>query len=133
MEDNTKVAGMPEVEIRGLLNLPTHLTLGQVIKRLEAEPDWTRVVPLGFANAHSYRGSYEQLAFEPAPLATVGSMLAAARYALGLTFQGWKGGDYFMHEDTLCWLAVAGYEGETLGALLLNLMLAAPTGEQSDG
>lgn len=102
---------------------PRHLTLGELIERLEAE-DPAKVVRQGFANPDSYRGYYHDLAFEPAWNVSVADMLADARSALGATFQGWKGGDFTMGEYTDCWLAVRGDTGETLGAVLLDFMLA---------
>ncbi|SEG44673.1 hypothetical protein SAMN04489712_105264 [Thermomonospora echinospora] len=98
------------------------MTLGELIAALEAA-DPTKVAPNGFANPHSYRGYYEDLAFEPARNITIGAMLAAARSAVGTTYQGWKGGDYTMTADTDVWLADEGYCGETLGPTLLRLIL----------
>ena len=89
-----------------------------------ADPD--RVLPLGFKRPHSYRGYYEDLAFEPAAGVRVGDMLAAARGAVGETFGGWKGGEYVMSEYSTVWLAYRGRCGETVGPFLLALMLGAP-------
>ncbi|MFE4658132.1 hypothetical protein ACFRFJ_15785 [Streptomyces hydrogenans] len=101
------------------------MTLEELITTLEAA-DPTLVLPYGFTNPHSYRGYYHELAFEPATDITVGSMLADARSALGTTYTGWKGGTFTMQGYTDCWLAQEGSAGgETLGLLLLNLMLAA--------
>lgn len=108
---------------------PEELVLGELIERLEQEPLGKRL-KLGFANPHSYRGYYEQLAFEPARNVTVGEMLAAARSALGKTFQGWKGGDYVMDEGSCVWLAQQGDCGEMLGALLLECMIDDPSEDQ---
>jgi hypothetical protein len=104
---------------------PSHFTLRELIARLEAEPDLSKRVEVGFHNPHSYRGYYEQLAFEIAYDVTVGDMLTAARFALGATYQGWKGGDYLMSDYTETWLVRQEGEsaGETLGAVLLTLML----------
>lgn len=104
---------------------PSHFSLGELIARLEEEPDLSRRVEVGFRNPHSYRGYYEQLAFEIAYDVTVGDMLTAARFALGATYQGWKGGDYLMSDYTETWLVRQRGEsaGETLGAVLLTLML----------
>lgn len=102
-----------------------YLGLGDLIARLERE-DPARVVPLGFANPHSFRGHYMELAFEPVRDISVGDMLAAARSALGETFQGWKGGDYTMHEHTSCWIAQRGDSSDNqIGPLLLDLLLTA--------
>lgn len=104
---------------------PDHLGLGQLIERLAAEPDQDRRVSIGFNHPHSYRGDYWELAFEIALNVTVSEMLAAARSALGATFQGWKGGNYTMGEHTGLWLvAEEGACGETIGAILLELLLA---------
>jgi hypothetical protein len=98
------------------------MTLGELITMLEQE-DPKRVVKHGFDNPHSYRGYYHDLAFEPAFNVPVGEMLAAARSALGATYEGYKGGDYTMSDYTDCWLASYGDCGETIGALLVSLML----------
>lgn len=99
------------------------MTLTELITVLEAA-DPNQVVKHGFANPHSYRGDYMDLAFEPATDVTVRSMLDAARSALYATFQGWKGGDFVMHGDTWCWLSQEGdASGDSLSALLLEFML----------
>lgn len=100
------------------------MTLAELITALEAaDPDQT--VRHGFANPHSYRGDYMDLAFEHAPNVTVASMLEAARSALGTTYQGYKGGDFTMSGHTWCWLSMQGdASGETISALLLELILA---------
>lgn len=100
------------------------MTLDELIKALEVE-DPTVVLPLGFTHPHSYRWDYSELAFEPTANVTVGEMLAAARSALGATFQGWKGGEYTMSGYTDCHLAEQGDIGEQLGPVLLTLLLAA--------
>ena len=98
------------------------MTLGELIAALEKlDPDL--VVPFGFHHPHSYRGYYDQLAFEPRENVTVGSMLADAREALGTTYEGWKGGDYTMSEWTDVWLAQEGSTGETIGPHFLGLIL----------
>jgi hypothetical protein len=110
---------------------PCHYWLGALIEALEAE-DPSLVCPRGFARPHSYRGYYDELAFEPARDVTVGEMLAAAKSALGSTYGGWKGGDYTMSEYTYCWLAYRGDTGETLGAVLVSHLLRdAAAGEPS--
>jgi hypothetical protein len=103
-----------------------YLNLGEIIAALEAE-DPARVLPVGFTNPHSFRGIYADLAFEPAKNVTIGDMLAAARSAVGTTYQGWKGGDFHMDDRSDCWIS---YEGEgsdnKIGPLLLRLLLAQP-------
>ncbi len=111
-------------QTRKAVDVEAYLGLGDLIARLERE-DPTRILPLGFTNPHSYRGDYYELAFEPVADIPVGEMLAAARSALGATFQGWKGGDFTMGEHSGCWIAVEGDSGDNkLGPLLLDLLLA---------
>lgn len=101
------------------------MTLGQLIEELRKHPTDT-VVKHGFTNPHSYRGYYDHLAFEPARNVSVGSMLAAAESALGETFEGWKGGQFTMDEDTLCWLAYEGTCGDSddpITPLIIRAML----------
>lgn len=102
------------------------MTLAELIAALEAENP-AKVLPHGFTRPHSYRGDYMDLSFEPASNITVAAMLADARSALGATFHGYKGGEYEMREYTDCWLAEYGRCGETIGPLLLKLMLANGT------
>lgn len=75
------------------------MKLGKLIELLEKFPE-SRKVQNGFGNPHSWRGSYDELAFEPVADTTVGVMLQEARSALGTTYCGWKGGDFTMGENT---------------------------------
>lgn len=102
------------------------MNLGDLITRLEAA-DPNQVVRHGFHNPHSYRGYYMDLAFEPAENITVGEILEAARSAVGATYEGWKGGQFKMNKHDWCWLSEEGTaSGETISALLVDLMLAPP-------
>jgi hypothetical protein len=106
------------------LKFGSHLSLGGLIARLEQE-DPAQVLPIGFAEPHSYRGYYEQLAFEPRRNIRVGDVLSAARSALGATYEGYKGGDYTMDEHTDCWISNYGEDSDNkIGPLLLELLLA---------
>lgn len=103
----------------------TDIGLGGIIERLERE-DPNRVLPIGFDDPHSFRGHYEQLAFEPRRNIPIGNVLRAARSALGATYEGYKGGHYTMSEWTTCWIANYGSASDNLiGPLLLELLLAA--------
>lgn len=82
-----------------------------------------QVVPVGFHRPHSYRGYYDQLAFEPKRSVTIGSMLKCAQQAIGQTFEGYKGGDYTMGEHTDVYLAEYGSTGEQIGQILLAYMV----------
>jgi len=98
-----------------------------ILKELiEFLQEWNRniIVPLGFNNPHSYRGYYDELAFEPVENTTVGEMLDCAKEALGNTYTGWKGGDFKMGPCTEVYLSIRGeYGGETIGIHLLNYMV----------
>lgn len=98
------------------------MTLGDLIQALEAA-DPNRLCPLGFRNPHSYRGYYDELAFEPRRDVLVSDMLSDARSAVGATYCGWKGGEYKMDLFTPVWLAVGGECGEAIGPILLAFIL----------
>lgn len=97
------------------------MTLGELIKLLETEED--RILPIGFDHPHSYRGYYDQLAFEPVENITVKKMLEAARSAVGKTFHGYKGGVYPMNEWTTVYIAPYGVCGEEIGYLSMAFIL----------
>lgn len=98
--------------------------LKDLIELLE-KYDADKTVAVGFGNPHSYRGYYDQLAFEPVENTTVGEMLFAAKSAMGTTYQGWKGGDFTMGEWTPCWLA---WEGRTSDERLSRIAVEAILG-----
>lgn len=80
------------------------------------------VVPYGFDSPDSYRGYYQDLAFEPKENARISDMLEHARGAVGVTFTGYKGGEYEMNEETECWIAEYGSsEGDSIGPTLLKM------------
>lgn len=113
------------IETHQATEIERHIELGGIIARLERE-DPATVLPIGFANPHSYRGDYADLAFEPVRDISVDEVLAAARSALGATFEGYKGGEFTMAEHTDCWISMHGESGDNkIGPLLLDLMLAA--------
>lgn len=89
------------------------MTLGELIKRLEALPQ-DMILHCGFAHPHSYRGYYEDLAFEPQEDVSIGAMLTCAKEAVGKMYFGWKGGEYIMTEYTTVWLAEQGTCGEQI-------------------
>src|SRR3990167_10281820 len=100
-----------------------NMTLGELIKRLEMEPP-KKVIRSGFGSPHSYRGFYEDLAFVPMQEGiSVEVILKMAKDALGKTFQGYKGGDFKMDENTDVWLAEYGGLGEALTPHSLECIL----------
>ena len=58
------------------------------------------ILSIGLSNPHSWRGSYDELAFEPVENITVKQMLEAAMEAYNSTYSGWKGGEYKMYGYT---------------------------------
>lgn len=74
--------------------------------------DQDLIVKDGFGSPHSDRGAYEELAFDPAPEASIGEMLKHAKSAVGKSFQGWKGGDFEMNEHTPVYIGEYGDCGE---------------------
>lgn len=96
-----------------------HLTLGQLLDALRTmEPDHRVVVssygavggPLwSIEYPHSYWGYYEDLAFMPTnKTMTVKDVLAMAESCLNVEFEGYKGGDFRMHDKTPLWLSCYG-------------------------
>lgn len=115
-----------------------HLSLGKLIAALEAAPA-DAVVELDCggspSNPHSYRGYYEDLAFEtdPDPI-TVAQFLSLCRSVHGQTLQGWKGGDYLMGDDAVLWIAVKGHSSgrAVMGAHVVGDKLLLLTKEVDD-
>lgn len=87
------------------------MLLGEVIKRLEKEPLGKKVAR-GFGTPGSYRGYYDELAFEPKMNTDVHYMLLQAKQARGTTYRGYKGGEYKMDEGTPVHIACYGMSGE---------------------
>jgi len=95
-----------------------HLTLGQAIDTLRKLPndtlvqfDWNELSP---SSPDSYRGYYADLAFTwTENSVTVGAFLAECQRALGHTYEGYKGGAYYMDLNTPLW---ASPYGTTIGA-----------------
>ena len=99
------------------------MILKELIEYLEHKPPNT-LVSHGFNNPHAYRGSYEDLAFEPTENTTVGEMLKCAKKALGTTYMGWKGGKFKMGGHVDVYIAEWGDVGDGIGKLLLDHMTA---------
>lgn len=67
-----------------------------------------RVCKHGFTNPHSYRGYYDELAFEPADDVTIEHMLDCCNRAVSETFIGWKGGEFTYDKATQVHVASQG-------------------------
>jgi len=103
------------------------IKLGELIKKLEAMPqdanvyfDFGRLVPHG---VDSYRGYYDHLAigFGDGSPTKVATLLKELKAAVGKTFQGYKGGDFRMSEDTPVWVANYGRTSDTTVAEVKHL------------
>lgn len=85
------------------------MTIGELADLYERLGD--REVPM-LENPHSYRGYYDQLAFELSPdRAPARDVAALVRRQIGETFTGYKGGNYTMRADTAVWIANWGSTG----------------------
>ena len=91
-----------------------HLTMGQLIDELRKchNQDAKVRFPDGMApgEARSYRGYYEDLAFEPGDPqrgwnVTVRQLLARCEDLIGSTMTGYKGGEYRILRDTPLWMS----------------------------
>ena len=76
----------------------------------------------GFHNPHSYRGFYEQLAFEPKEDVSVEDMLSACNEANGNIYEGYKGGEYKMGDWTEVWISKEGDTGMEISLPLWRVM-----------
>ena len=100
------------------------MTLGELIEILE-KYDPKIKLPTGLGNPHSWRGAYDEIAFEIVVNTTVGEMLEAARSIDRKTLTGYKGGEYRMTRDTSINIDNYGSytDGRQIWGLLLNLMI----------
>lgn len=97
----------------------TQMTLGKLIDALLSLPQEKEIDVI--ENPHSYRGYYNDLAFEKSKgKCTVSKTLEMCRSCMGEVFQGYKGGEYQMGRNTPIWLAKYGCCGKKITALLEN-------------
>lgn len=107
------------------------MTLGQYICYLEScraqlSPETT--LPIGLGAPHSWRGAYEELAFEPIANMPLQDMINQAKGALGKKFTGYKGGEFLMTSQTPIHIDYYGQwsDGGLLWGLLLQLLVPGP-------
>jgi hypothetical protein len=94
----------------------TQMTLGKMISRLKEMHSIARVE--GLEEPHSYRGYYEDLAFQPTGgFMRVGELLDLCSSAMGKAYEGYKGGTYVMGEHTPVWVAYYGHTGKRIIAI----------------
>ena len=86
-------------------------TLNDLIERLRELP---QDMPILLGDAFSYRGYYEDISFEPFDMVTVKEALIEAENSNGAIFEGWKGGDFRMDNDTPVWYAHEGSSGSEI-------------------
>ena len=96
------------------------MTLGKMLRALEGCDGDMAVVFHGAdsgspGHPHSYRGYYSDLSFETvAEPVTVAEFKKQCSKALGTTYEGYKGGDFIMAEDTPLWCASYGRCGNAI-------------------
>lgn len=91
----------------------TQMTLGKLVARLNEMPLHAEIDAIG--EAHSYRGFYSDLAFERKDgKMKVADLLVMCKWLNGFVFQGYKGGDFKMSENTPLWIASWGNTGDRL-------------------
>lgn len=96
------------------------LTLGRLIRELKS---FNPLLPIVYEDQrspgepHSYRGYYQDLAFEDLEAGatkTTAEFIEVLEGCVGKTFEGWKGGDFVMSEQTPLWRAYKGDCGEAV-------------------
>jgi len=94
------------------------------LEQWKTEVGGEHVPSFGFANPHSWRGSYAELAFEPVVNVSINTMLEHARSAIGESYNGYKGGVYTMSGDTYLHVAEWGQfdPDDALDDAVLHLM-----------
>ena len=98
------------------------MNLKELIEQLEKE-DLEEVVFYGFKEPHSYRGYYDELAFEPSTNVTIKEMLICATSCIDKEFEAWKGGSYKMDGLTDVWIANHGELGHEISETTLDFMM----------
>lgn len=95
------------------------LTLGDLISALNLvdkyKPLMVDLFQASIGYPHSYRGYYDQLAFEADyENRTVAEVLVDIEAANGETFEGYKGGRYRMGPSTMTWISQYGCTGRRI-------------------
>jgi len=109
----------------------TQMTLGNFISGLENFPQDKEIENID--SPHSYRGYYSDLAFQKEEgTRTVGSLLTQLKTeCLGKVFQGYKGGDFFMSDETPMWIANYGSTGVKIVEIIEEDILLLSTAEDN--
>lgn len=107
----------------------SQMTLGRFIEELEAFPKDKEIEYIG--EPHSYRGYYSDLSFEVGGgTRTVGSLIDQLKTeCLYQIFCGYKGGDFYMDENTPLWIAEHGSCGVKIMEIVEGVILSLTTQE----
>lgn len=99
--------------------LKSHLNLKRLIRLLEP---LERTPVINLTNPHSYRGYYDDLAFELGEGCMCSKdLLSLCKSLIGKKFEGYRGGTYKMKRGTLLWVANYGDCGKPLTSkMILN-------------
>lgn len=97
------------------------LTIGQLIEQLKLVRDKSAYVRFNFGymrpkQIESWRGSYSELAIgysEDGGEESVKDFIERLKKCIGKTYCGYKGGDFYMTENTPIWVANHGESGDT--------------------
>ena len=110
----------------------TQMTLGRFISILEKLPQDKEI--LNVCRPHSYRGYYSDLALEKETgTRTIESLVQQLKNeCLGQTFEGYKGGDFYMDEHTPIWLAEYGCCGDKIMDIQVGEIFSLLTEEDND-
>ncbi len=95
------------------------MTVGDLFLSLGLLPN-SAILSQGLKNPHSYRGDYEQLAFEPCGEMTVADVIEVIEEGLLDTHAGYKGGAYKMSEDSDVFVAFEGCTGSSMHQIIIE-------------
>ena len=92
-----------------------HVTLGDIIALTESATGVVRFSDGGGPSGeYSYRGYYSDLSFNLGEEVSASAFLEQCEAALDSTYEGYKGGDFYMGDDTPLWRAEYGSTGEAI-------------------
>lgn len=104
-----------------------HMTLGkliEIIRPLHVDLPYKLDRGGSFTEGHSYRGYYSDLAFEPTDEQhTIGQLWDDIQSFHNKTLEGYKGGDFVMHDNVPIW--ISNY-GTNSGIALMRPVLITP-------
>ena len=109
----------------GLIMIMCQMSIEEVLEtlreKLRVSGDYN--LPIGFGTPDSYRGSYDEVAFEPKRNTSLSQSIANVESAIGKRCVGYKGGEYTYDKHTSCNIAYYGSTGTPITAFLLYMML----------